>query len=121
MAQKPQALVYRDVETKVIRSDESSFTIFLISGRVPVWRPPSERYGPECLTPTVKGSGDSVWLWGIFCCYGLGPILTAKRCEVVLSDHGFPMMKHLYPVKSGLFQDDKDPHPQGTRSHCMVS
>uniref|UniRef100_A0A0E9XMC7 Uncharacterized protein n=1 Tax=Anguilla anguilla TaxID=7936 RepID=A0A0E9XMC7_ANGAN len=49
---------------KVIWSDESSFTICLTSGRVHVWRAPRGWNRPECLTPTVRGSGGSVMPWG---------------------------------------------------------
>jgi hypothetical protein len=35
----------------------SSFTLFLTSGRVYVWRRPKETYDLECLVPTVKHGG----------------------------------------------------------------
>ncbi len=41
---------------------------------------------PECLTPTVRGSGDSVMLWGAFCWHGLGPLVTGKgHCKSIQS------------------------------------
>ena len=64
------------------------------------------------MTPTVRGSGGSVMLWGAFFWHGLGPHVslegrvTANQYKVVLSDHLYPMMKHFYPDGSGLFQDD---------------
>ncbi len=70
---------------------------------------------PECLTPTVMGSSGSVMPWGTFWWHGLGPLVplqgrvTANQYKVVLSDHLHPMMKHLYPDGSGLFQDDNAP------------
>jgi hypothetical protein len=42
---------------RVIWSDESSFTLFPISGRVYVWRTPNEVYNPEYLVPTFKTRG----------------------------------------------------------------
>ncbi len=54
-------------------------------------------------------------LWGAFCWHGLGPLVplegtvTANQYKVVLSDHLYPMMKHVYPDGSGLFQDDNAP------------
>jgi hypothetical protein len=41
----------------VIRSDESSFTLFPASGKVYVWRTPKEANNPECLVPKVKHGG----------------------------------------------------------------
>uniref|UniRef100_A0AAQ5Z9X1 Transposable element Tc1 transposase n=1 Tax=Amphiprion ocellaris TaxID=80972 RepID=A0AAQ5Z9X1_AMPOC len=48
---------------KVIWSDESSFTILSVSGRVHVWHKPGEQYRHERLTPTVKGFGGSIMLF----------------------------------------------------------
>jgi hypothetical protein len=45
---------------RVMWSDESSFTLFPMPGRVYVWRTPKEAYNPECLVPTVKHGGGSV-------------------------------------------------------------
>ena len=36
---------------QVIFSDESSFSIFPIAGRVYAWRQPREDYNPDCLLP----------------------------------------------------------------------
>ena len=72
-------------------------------------------YRSKYLTPTARGSGGSVMLWGAFCWHGLGPLVplegrvTANQYKVVLSDHLYPMMKHFYPDGSGLFQDDNAP------------
>ncbi|KFM70696.1 Transposable element Tc1 transposase, partial [Stegodyphus mimosarum] len=51
---------------RVIWSDESSFTLFPTSGRVYVWRTPSEAYNTDCLLPRVKHGGGSVMGdWGL--------------------------------------------------------
>ncbi len=50
VVQKPTRHWSTEMWKKVIRSDESTFTIFLISGGVHVWRTPREQYRPECLT-----------------------------------------------------------------------
>ena len=50
----------------VIWSDESSLIMFSPTRRVHVWHQPQELYNPECLLPTVKGSGGFVMLWGTF-------------------------------------------------------
>uniref|UniRef100_A0A0E9WMS6 Uncharacterized protein n=1 Tax=Anguilla anguilla TaxID=7936 RepID=A0A0E9WMS6_ANGAN len=57
---------------KVIRSDESSFTIFSTSGQLHVWHTPRE---PECLTSTVRASGGSVMLWMTFSWHGLSSLI----------------------------------------------
>lgn len=50
-------------------------------------------------TPTVRG-------------HGLGPLIrlegrvAANQYKVILSDHLYTVMKHFYPDRSGLFQDD---------------
>ena len=45
---------------RVIWSDESSFTLFPTSGRIYVWRTPSQAYNTDCLLPRVKHDGGSV-------------------------------------------------------------
>lgn len=48
-------------------------------------------------------------------CHGLGPLVpseervTANQYRVSLSDHLYPVMKHVQPDGSGLFQDDGVP------------
>jgi hypothetical protein len=44
----------------VIWSDESSFTLFSVSGRVYVRRTARKAYNQKCLVPTVKQGGGSV-------------------------------------------------------------
>jgi hypothetical protein len=49
--------------TRVIWSDESSFTLFSTSGRVYVWRTPKKACNPECLVPTGKRGGGFLMVW----------------------------------------------------------
>lgn len=108
LTQSPLALLYREVE-RVKWSDESSFSTFLASRWVCVWRRPGERYGSDCSTPTARESGGSVVLWGAFYRHGVGPLsafegkVTAQPHKVVLSDQYF------YPDGSGLSHDDDAP------------
>jgi hypothetical protein len=44
-----------------ICSDDSSFTLFPISGSFS--RTPKDAYNPECLVPTVKHGGGCVMVW----------------------------------------------------------
>lgn len=84
-------------------------------GWMHLWYTPREQYGPDCLTPTVRGSGGYVKLWGTFCYHSLGPFVplegrvSANQFKVVLSEPLFHMMKHFYPSGSGLFQYDMVP------------
>jgi hypothetical protein len=48
---------------RMIWSDESSFMLFLTSGRVYLQRTPKEAYKLECLVPTAKQRGDCVIIW----------------------------------------------------------
>jgi hypothetical protein len=60
----------------VIRSDELSFMLFPISGRVYVLRRHIEAYNLECLAPTVKDGVGSVMVWAAISWYSVGPITT---------------------------------------------
>jgi hypothetical protein len=45
---------HQQLKTRVIWSDNSSFTLFPTSGNICVWITPKEAYNTECLVPTVK-------------------------------------------------------------------
>ncbi|GFU78352.1 transposable element Tc1 transposase [Trichonephila clavipes] len=59
---------------QVIWSDESSFTLFQATGRVFVWRTPTEAFHVDCLVPTMKHGGGSVMVWAAISSRG------ASRC-----------------------------------------
>lgn len=83
---------------QVVRSDESSFTLFPTTGRVYVWRSPEEAYKKECLLPTVKHGGGSVMVWGAISWHALGPIMSlmgkvkAPDYNLILEDKVFDHM-----------------------------
>jgi hypothetical protein len=54
---------------RVIWSDESSFMLFPMSGRVYVWRTPTEAYNPECLISTVNHEGCPMIVWAAISWY----------------------------------------------------
>lgn len=106
------ALVYRDVK-KIIQSDESSFNIFLTSGRMHVWHTLREQYKPECLTPLLRWLSYTVeaFYWhGLILCVPLEWKVNGNQYKVILIAWLYPMMKHFYPNVRGLFQDDHTPN-----------
>lgn len=95
----------------VIYSDESSFTMFSISGRVYAYS--------TCLNPTVRG-----WL-GCACCCGLVlltwfcsicPLTELHHCNSTQSSTDY---LNFHPDLSGLFQDDPAPIHKGTLNVLM--
>lgn len=100
---------------RVIWSDESSFTLFPTSGRVYVWRTPSQAYNTDCLLPRVKHGGGSVMVWAAISWFSAGPMITvsghmtAKTYVNILADQVHPMVQTLFPNGDGVFQDDKAP------------
>ena len=81
-----------------------------------------KRYSPECLTPTVRGSGGPFLQWEALYWHGLAPYVSleerviSNQYKIVLSDHLCAMMKQFYLDGSGLFQDDSVP----IRGHWRV-
>ncbi|GBM19795.1 hypothetical protein AVEN_208664-1 [Araneus ventricosus] len=98
-----------------ILSDESCFTLFPTSGRVYVWRTPSQAYSTDCLLPRVKHGGGSVTVWAAISWFFVGPTFTsqshikAKDYVTILADQVHPMVQTLFPNGVGVFQDDKAP------------
>ena len=80
-----------------------------------MWRQLKELYNPECLVPTVKGSGGSLKLRGAFSWNDLGAVIplegkiNANYHLMLLSDHLRSMLQHFFPTRSGVFQDDNTP------------
>ena len=91
-----------------------------------MWRQPKELYNPECLVPTVKGSGGSVMLWDAFSWHGFGAVVplegkvNASHYLMVLSDHFHPMLQNFFHAGKGVFQDDNDPNPHSWCGHPLV-
>jgi hypothetical protein len=84
----------------VIWSDELSFMLFPISGRVYVCRTAREAYNLECLIPTVKHGGGSVMVWAVILWYSVGPVITlhgrftAREYMDRLGNQVHPMIRH---------------------------
>jgi hypothetical protein len=57
--------------TCAIWSDESSFMLFPTSGRVYVWRTPTEACNLESLVPTMKHGAASVMVWAAVSWYSI--------------------------------------------------
>jgi transposase len=99
----------------VMYSDESTYTLFPTTGRVYVWRTPSQAYDPDCLRPTVKHGGGSVTVWAVISWFSAGPIIAlhgmmnAKAYEAILGDQVLPMAHTLFPDGDGIYQDDLAP------------
>ena len=94
----------------VIWSDESTFTLFPTSGRVYVWRTPSQAYDPDCLLPRVKHGGGSIMVWAAISWYSVGPIITlqghvtANDYVTILGDQVHPMVQTLFPNGDAIYQ-----------------
>jgi hypothetical protein len=71
--------------TRVMWSDELSFTLSPTSGRVYVWRTLKKAYNMECLVLKVKHGGGSAMVWAAMSWYNilLVPLLpfTAKLLQ----------------------------------------
>jgi hypothetical protein len=93
----------------VMRSGESSFTLFPAPGRVYVWRTPKEAYNPDCLVPTVKHGGRSVMICAAMCWYSAGLIITLNGRTIssdyadVLGNQVHPTV-HMLPNNYAVFQ-----------------
>jgi hypothetical protein len=80
----------------VIWPDESSFMLFPTSGRVYMWRTPTEAYNPECQ-------------------YSVGPIITLHGRNTVmeyvdrLCNQVHPTIQTLLPNNDAVFQDGSAP------------
>jgi len=99
---------------KVLFSDESTFTVFKITGKQYVWRTPKEKYDAECIMPVVKHSQGQM-VWGCFSWYGLGPLtaingyVNASAYIKILQEYAIPAIEILYPNKDYFFQEDNAP------------
>ncbi|PNF27169.1 hypothetical protein B7P43_G07844 [Cryptotermes secundus] len=89
----------------VIWLDESTFTLFLTSGRVYVWRTPSQAYNPDCLLPRVKHGGGSIMVWAAISWYSVGPIITLQG-HVTANDYVTVLGNQVHPMVQTLFPND---------------
>ena len=98
----------------IIRSGESSCTLFPTSGRVYVCRTPKEAYNPECLVPNVKHRGGSVMMWAAIYWYSAGLIITLNGRTTsndyvdILGNQVHPTMRMLLN-NDAVFQDEIPP------------
>jgi hypothetical protein len=96
----------------VVLSDESSFTLFSVSGRVYILKTPKEASNPECLVPTVKHGGGYVTFWAEILWYYVGLNINfhgqiiAKEYVDRLGNQVHPVTQTLFPNNDAVFQDD---------------
>ncbi|GFX82020.1 transposable element Tcb1 transposase [Trichonephila clavipes] len=75
---------------------------------------PKEAFAPECIVPTVKHGGGSLWYGGISW-RGLGPLVTlhgkvkAAHYVNILGDQVHPFVQTSFPGECPLYQDDNAP------------
>ncbi|KFM63573.1 Transposable element Tcb1 transposase, partial [Stegodyphus mimosarum] len=88
---------------QVIWSDESSFTLFQMTGRIYVWRTPKEEFYPECLLLTVKHGDGAIMVWGVISWHGFGSFvilhgrITSNHYLSILADHVHPFVQTVFP------------------------
>jgi len=85
-------------------SDQSSFTLFLTSGWVYVWRTPKQVDNPECLVPTVKHGGGSMMIWAASW-YSAGRVITMNG-RITASDYMDTLGSQVHPVVQMLFPNN---------------
>jgi len=94
----------------VMRSDQSSFTLFPTSGWVYVWRTPKQVNNLECLIPTVKHGGRSVMIWAAISWYSAGRVITmngritASDYVDILGSQVHPAVQMLFPNNDAIFE-----------------
>jgi transposase len=97
--------------TKVLWSDESTFTLFQNSRCSRVWREPKDKWASSCVAATVKHSPSRMH-WGCFSRQGLGPLVplhgsvTGVSHVETLRHHAIPTLHRMFPLGDGWFQED---------------
>lgn len=92
--------------SRVIFSDESSFSCFANKGSIRVRRRPGERYKIECVVPTVKHP-LTVHIWGCFSSRGTGALRILPRKTSMNSSWYLETLENcLVPTVHAHFQDD---------------
>jgi len=99
--------------SRIIFSDESSFTIFSDGKGVRVWRTKDERFARGCTVPTVQKGGGSVMVWGCMSASGLGPLVQVQgtmdsaQYRTIMGQYLLPYIEHVHDgVENCLFQQD---------------
>jgi len=101
----------KDDWSKVLWSDESTFSQFQQSQCSRVWREPSEEYNISCVSATVKHSPSRMF-WGCFSRQGVGPIVplfgtaTGTSHVTILQRFVMRTMRRVFPNGDGWFQED---------------
>jgi len=101
----------KDDWSKVMWSDESTFSQFQQSRCSRVWREPHEKWNISCVSATVKHSPSRMF-WGCFSRQGLGPIVpltgtvTGATHVIILRKRVMPTMRRAFPNHDGIFQED---------------
>ena len=97
--------------SKVMWSDESTFSQFQQSRSSRVWREPKDEWALSCVSSTVKHSPSRMY-WGCFSRKGLGPIVplsgtaTGNSHVTILRKYVVPTMRRTFPNNDGWFQED---------------
>ena len=110
---------WRDEWSKVLWSDETSFTLFPRLGRQYVRRQPGEEMREDCLAPTVKHGGGKIMVWGCFHASGVGILrkiigtMDQHQYHTILTQEVIPEIKRLTQKDVAdviwTFQHDNDP------------
>jgi transposase len=102
--------------SKVLWSDEATFSQFEANRNSRVWREPDEKWSTDCVTATVKHS-PSVMHWGCFSRQRLGRLVPLRTSVTgtahvkTLQRHALPTMRRMFPDGDGWFQEDNaSPH-----------
>jgi DDE superfamily endonuclease len=105
--------------SKVMWSDESTFSQFQQNRCSRVWREPKDEWNISCVSATVKHSPSRMH-WGCFSRQGVGPIVplsgtaTGASHVVILQKYVIPTMRHAFPNGDGWFQED-NAHPHTSK------
>jgi transposase len=100
--------------SKVLWSDESTFSQFQQLRNSRVWREPGEEWLLDCVAKTVKHSPSRMH-WGCFSRQGVGPIVplcssvTGKSYTEILRKYALPTLRRMFPNGDYWFQDDNAP------------
>jgi hypothetical protein len=86
----------------VIWSDESSFTLLPVSGRIDVGKTLKEPHDPECLVPTAKHGGGCIMIWAAISWYSAGLRITLNG-RITASNYADTLRNQVHPMFQILF------------------